>query len=156
MLTHKMHGTLIAVLTLLFLCQASLGISNEMPLGEISAETNALPLASVDHLVTNIVLTPPTPNILALNQNVTFTFNYSTTEAGGVRIFGRPFASAGLAKNYAAHGSPLYPVGTGSDNGFFTITSGKVTITKIRFQILNADQTILLFQGFIPVNYQFK
>ena len=156
MLTHKMHGTLIAVLTLFLLFQASPGISAEMQLGEISAETDVLPQASLNHIVTNIVLTPPTPNILAFNQDVTFTFDYSTTEPGGVRIFGRPFTSTGLAQNYAAHGSPLYPVGAGSGSGFFTITSGKVTITRIRFQIWNADQTTLLFKGFIPVNYQFK
>ena len=156
MLSHKMHGTLITVLSFLLLFQASSGISNEMPLGELISESDALPLASVEHLVTNIVLTPPTPNILAFNQQVTFTFDYSTTEPGGVRIWGRPFTSLGLAKNYAAHGSPVYPVGTGSSSGFFTITDKKVTITKIRFQVWNADQTTLLFQGFIPVNYQFK
>jgi len=61
-----------------------------------------------------------------------------------------------LASNYAAHGSGIYPAGTGSGSGFFTITSGKVRITRIRFEIWNADQTIRLFRGFIPVNYQFK
>jgi hypothetical protein len=151
-----MHGTLIAVLTLFLLFQTSQGIGAEMQFGEISAETDVLPLAPLDHLVTNIVLTPPTPNILALNQNVTFTFNYSTTEPGGVRIWGRPFTSTGLAKNYAAHGSPIYPVGAGSGDGFFTITRGKVTITRIRFEIWDANQTTRLFRGFIPVNYQFK
>jgi hypothetical protein len=128
----------------------------EMQRGEIGAETDVLPQASLSHIVTNIVLTPPTPNILAFDQDVTFTFDYTTTEPGGVRIFGRPFTSTGLASNYAAHGSPLYPAGAGSDSGFFTITSGKVRITRIRFEIWNADQTIRLFRGFIPVDYQFK
>ena len=131
------YGTLIAVLTLLLLFQVSPGIC-------------------ADHLVTNIVLTPPTPNILAFDQDVTFTFDYTTTEPGGVRIFGRPYTSTGLASNYAAHGSGIYPAGTGSGSGFFTITSGKVRITRIRFEIWNADQSIRLFRGFIPVNYQFK
>ena len=153
---NAMHGTLIAVLTLLFLFQASPGISAQMQLGEIIAETDVLPQASLNHIVTNIVLTPPTPNILAFNQDVTFTFDYSTTEPGGVLIWGRPFTSTGLAKNYAAHGSPVYPVGAGSGSGFFTITSGKVTITRIRFEIWDANQTTRLFRGFIPVNYQFK
>ena len=136
-MTRKILGSLVAVLALLFLFQVSPGIC-------------------ADHLVTNIVLTPPTPNILGFDQNVTFTFDYSTTEPGGVRIFGRPFTSTGLASNYAAHGSGIYPVGTGSGSGFFTITSGKVRITRIRFEIWNADQTIRLFRGFIPVDYQFK
>ena len=137
MMTRKILGSLIVVLALVFLFQVPPGIS-------------------ADHIVTNIVLTPPTPNILGFDQNVTFTFDYSTTEPGGVRIFGRPFTSTGLASNYAAHGSGIYPAGTGSGSGFFTITSGKVRITRIRFEIWNADQSIRLFRGFIPVNYQFK
>lgn len=137
MMNNKILGSLVAVLALLFLFQVSPGIC-------------------ADHLVTNIVLTPPTPNILAFDQDVTFTFDYTTTEPGGVRIFGRPYTSTGLASNYAAHGSGIYPVGTGSGSGFFTITSGKVRITRIRFEIWNADQSIRLFRGFIPVNYQFK
>lgn len=136
-MSHKILGSLVAVLALLLLFQVSPGIC-------------------ADHLVTNIVLTPPTPNILAFDQEVTFTFDYTTTEPGGVRIFGRPFTSTGLARNYAAHGSGIYPVGTGSGSGFFTITSGTVRITRIRFDIWNADQTERLFRGFIPVNYQFK
>ena len=156
MLTHKMLGTLVVVLTLLLIFQASPSMSAEMQRGEISAERDVLPQASLSHIVTNIVLAPPTPNILAFNQDVTFTFDYSTTEPGGVLIWGRPFTSTGLASNYAAHGSPVYPTGAGSGSGFFTITSGKITITRIRFEIWNADQTIRVFRGFIPVDYQFK
>jgi hypothetical protein len=138
MSTHKIFGILVAVLTFLLLFQVSPGISQ------------------AQHLVTDIVLESDTPNIVAFGQNVTVSFNYTTTEAGGVRIFARPFTGGALTPNYAASGSPLYPVGSGVGSGTFTITSGKVTVDKIRFQIWNADQTTLLFKAFIPVNYQFR
>ncbi|MDP2326273.1 MAG: hypothetical protein Q8N51_19905, partial [Gammaproteobacteria bacterium] len=92
MLTRKMYGTLIAVVTSLFLFQAAPGISNELPVGELSAEMDATP--SANHLVTNIVLTTPTPNILAHGQRVNFTFDYNTTEPGDVLIWGRPYSGS--------------------------------------------------------------
>ena len=73
-----------------------------------------------------------------------------------MRIFARPFTSGALTPNYAAHPSPLYPVGTGSASGWFTISDGTVKVDQIRIQMWNADQTRLLFQTKIPVSYQFK
>ena len=110
---------------------------------------------AADNLVTQIALTPRTPNVLQLNDQVTFSFSYNTTEAGGVRIFARPFTNGGLTPNYAAHGSGVYPVGSGSGTGFFTIASGSVTVDQIRFQMWNESQTTLLYEGFIPVHYRF-
>jgi hypothetical protein len=110
---------------------------------------------AADHLVTQITLTTPTPNVLQLNDQVTFSFNYNTTEAGGVRIFMRPFTNGALTPNYGAHGSGVYPVGSGSGSGFFTITSGNAVVDQIRIQMLNASQTTVLYEGFIPVHYRF-
>ena len=111
--------------------------------------------ASADHLVTQISLSPRTPNVLQLNQSITISFSYTTTEAGGVRIFARPFSGGVLTPNYAASGSPLYPVGSGTGSGDFTITGGNVTVDQIRFQMWNDSQTTLLYEAFIPVHYQF-
>ncbi len=88
------------------------------------AEPQLVPAAPGDHLVTNIDLTPDSPNILRTNQHVTFTFNYISNQPGGVRIWARPFSNGALAPNYAAHPSPLYPMGSVVGNGFFTITTG--------------------------------
>ena len=107
-------------------------------------------------MVKLIRLAPATPNILLFGQNVTVQFNYRTNQAGGVRIFARPFTGAALTPNYAACPSPIYPVGSGSGTCTFTITGGTVTVSRIRFQILNASQTTLLFEGFLPVHYQFR
>ena len=71
--------------------------------------------ASADptNIVTNIEFSPDTPNVFKYNQNVNLTFNYTTNQAGGVRIFARPFSGANLSPNYAAHGSPVYPTRLG-------------------------------------------
>lgn len=108
------------------------------------------------HLVTITSLNPTSPAVLNFNDQVTINFDYETTEAGGVRIFIRPFAGGSLAANYGASGSPVHPVGNGSYSSNFTIVSGAVTIDQLRIQMFNADQSELLFEDFVPVSYQFK
>ena len=120
------------------------------------AWTTKLPAAAPSHRVCLITLNPLSPNILPINQNVTISFTYATTETAGVRIFARPFTAGSLSPGYAASGSSLYPVGSGTGSGSFTITSGDATVDQIRFQMLTADQSRVLFEGFIPVHYQFK
>ena len=52
-----------------------------------------------DHLVTNFSLNPSTPNVLSNNTDVIVSFSYVTTQAGGVRIWARPFTNgAALAE----------------------------------------------------------
>jgi hypothetical protein len=115
------------------------------------------PAAAGDHLVTNLSLSPDSPNILRDNQNVTISFSYSTTEVGGVLIFVRPFTNGAPSPNYAAHPSPLYPTSaTGKGSGWFTIQSGQVVVDQIRIQMYNANQTTLLFEAFLPVYYLFS
>jgi hypothetical protein len=63
MMTHKILGSFVTVLALVFLFQVSPGVS-------------------ADHIVRNIVLAPDTPNILAFDQHLTITFDYSTIERG--------------------------------------------------------------------------
>ncbi|MBA3946351.1 MAG: hypothetical protein H0X37_17525 [Herpetosiphonaceae bacterium] len=106
-------------------------------------------------LVSGVHLDPPTPNILPFGQDVNLTFNYTTDDPGGVRIFARPFSAGVLTPNQGASGSPLYPTGSGSGNGSFTILSGPVIVDQIRFQVYNADQSTLLYEAFIPVHYQY-
>ncbi len=106
-------------------------------------------------LVSNINLTPDTPDVLALNQNVDLTFDYRTRQVGGVRIWARPFTNGQLSPSYAAHGSPVYPIGGGSGSGNFTITNGQPVVDQIRIQMWDDDQTTLLFEAFLPVYYRF-
>lgn len=113
----------------------------------------AAPAAS-DHLITDIVLTPLTPNVLEVGENVNLTFDYQTTEPGGVRIFARPYTGSIYTPGYSAHGSGVYPTGTGTASGFFTIDSPTV-VDRIQLRMYNADQSVLLFEAYIPVHFEF-
>jgi hypothetical protein len=111
---------------------------------------------SAGEVIHNIHFSPASPASLPLNQNLSITFNYTCNQSGGIRIFARPFTNGALTPNYTASGSPLYPVGSGTGNGTFMITTGNVVVDHIRFQVLNADQSTLLLEFFIPVNYHFS
>lgn len=124
-----------------------------LTLGALSATPSAM---AAGHSVTNISFNPSTPNLLVNNKDVKVSFSYATAQAGGVRIFARPFVGNAPAPNSAASGSPLYPTGTGTGSGTFTIKTGTVTVDRIRFQIWNANQTTLLFEAFLPVSFQFR
>ncbi|MBN1558753.1 T9SS type A sorting domain-containing protein, partial [candidate division KSB1 bacterium] len=113
------------------------------------------------HAIRNIVFSPG-PHISAgshafctLNQHIDIAFDYVTNEATGVRIFARPFSSGALTPNYAAHGSPAFPSGSGSGNGYFTITSGNALVDQVRFHMLNENQSQLLLEFFMPAAYVF-
>ena len=116
----------------------------------------SLSVSAAGHSVTRITFTPPTPNVLLHNQRVTLSFSYATTQAGGVRIFARPFVGNSPAPNYAASPSGISPTGSGTGSQFFTITAGNVTVDRVRIQMWNAAQTTLLFEAFLPVHYEFR
>ena len=103
------------------------------------------------NIVTNIEFSPDTPNVFKYSQNINLTFDYTTTQEGGVRIFARPFSGANLSPNYAASGSPLYSSGSGSGTGSFNLTAGPTVVDKVRIQMWDANQTTLLFEAFLPV-----
>jgi hypothetical protein len=107
------------------------------------------------NIITNVVMNPGSPAALRSNTHVDIAFDYVTDAPGGARIFFRPFSGGNLSPSYAAHGSPLYPAGGGSDTAFFTITDGEVLVDQVRVQILNADQTVLLHEEFFGVRYHF-
>ena len=107
-----------------------------------------------DHEVSNVEFDPESPAALSPGDDVSFTFDYRTCEPGGVRIFGRPFSDGELTPNRSAHPSPLHPVGAGDGDGFFTVHT-RATVDEVRFQMWNANQTRILHEMFIPVNYGF-
>ncbi len=111
---------------------------------------------AVGEVIYNINFSPASPASLPLNQNLSITFNYECTQSGGIRIFARPFTNGALTPGYAASGSQLYSVGSGTGSGTFKITAGDVVVDHIRFQVLNSDQSILLLEFFVPVNYHFS
>jgi len=116
----------------------------------VSAVCLAVPASGLCHEVTNIVFTPPSPEHLELGEHVDVTFDYETTEPGGVRIFVRPQTGG-----YSAHGSSVYPVGSGSGTGYFTYNSGTADVSRVRIWMTNEDQSAMLFEVFFDVDYQF-
>jgi hypothetical protein len=112
-----------------------------MPVGFIFSE----------HSVYRIRVSPLGPSISTFGEEMKITFAYATTEAGGVRIFVRPFTGGSLTPNYAASGSPLYPMGVGAGSSDFTITLGSTVVDHLRIRMTNADDSRLLLEFFIPV-----
>lgn len=90
----------------------------------------------------------------ANGQNVNISFDYSVDEPGGVRIFARPFTNGSLTPGYGASGSPLFN-GSGSADVFYHISSGSGVVDEIRFQILNSDQSELLKEFWVPVEFHY-
>jgi hypothetical protein len=158
----NLRRTVIAVPAALLLFVAA-AHGQELQQGEATADaTFSGQGLTAAHSVTQLGLSPASPNILKFGQNVTVTFNYDTTQVGGVRIFVRPISidpSTGgdiLTPNYAACGSPLYATGTGAGSCTFTITDVNVTVEKIRIQMWDANQTVLLYNVKVPLHYKFR
>ncbi len=91
----------------------------------------------------------------AHGEEVEIDFEYSISEAGGARIFVRPFSNGSLSPSYSASGSPLY-TGDGVGTSTFTINNGEVLVDEIRFLITNADQSETLREFYIPVTYHYS
>ncbi len=106
-------------------------------------------------LITNIKFDPPSPATLGFNDRVTFTFDYTTTEPGGVYIWGTPFTGESLPGGSAMHGSVLHPAGQGSLSGWFTIREGAKTVDRVRFQMTDADRNVL-YEAFVDVSYTYR
>ncbi len=108
-----------------------------------------------DNTITNITLDPSSPASLELGEEVTVNFDYSTVASGGVRIYVRPYTNGESTPNYAAHGSPLYETGSGSGDGFFTITDMPARVDQLKFEMTNDGQTETLLEFYMPVEYTF-
>jgi hypothetical protein len=145
MIRHHLRRTLIAATAALLFLQVT---------SDVQGVTAA-------NSVTGLASDPLSPNILKFGQNITVSFHYDTNQAGGVRIFIRPITvdATGtdiLTPNYAACGSPLYPVGSGTGSCTFTITDVDASVDKIRIQMWDANQTVKLFQVKLPVAYRYR
>ncbi|MEA2045792.1 MAG: transglutaminase domain-containing protein [Euryarchaeota archaeon] len=111
------------------------------------------------HSITNIEFTPTSPADLEFGEYVNITFDYETTEPGGVYIWAEPWTGGGRSPNGACDGFPIYTQGSGSSTGFITIIDGKpVTVNWIHFQMMGADGSenfTLLLEMFVPVDFNF-
>jgi len=114
-----------------------------------------LPSLGLGHDISNVVFVPPSPADLDFDEHVDYTFDYVTEEPTGVRIWSQPMAGGEPASSWLVSGSPIRPVGTGSGSGYFSISSGAVTVDQVRMYMWDADQTQFLHEIFIDVEYSF-
>jgi hypothetical protein len=117
--------------------------------------TLALAPPATSNTISNVDFDPDSPATLPFGEFVDFTFDFDVSE--DARIFGRPLFEGVLRPDYLAHPSPLYS-GMGSGSGFFTIGDTGLPVAyvdEIRFQIFNADQSMLLHEIFVPVDFTF-
>ncbi len=98
------------------------------------------------HAIRNIAYVPRPPAVLDNGEHVDMTFDYVTTEAGGVRLFVAPLTDGVTSPGAGMSASALYPVGSGSGDAFFTITAGQVVVDQVRHRMRNADQSVILLE----------
>ena len=116
----------------------------------------ALATPAICDTITNVDFDPDSPATLPFGQHVDFTFDYDVPQ--DALIFGRPMFEGALQIAYAAHPSPVYSMGTGSGGGFLTILDvgqGFAFVDEVRFQIFSTDQTVLLDEILVPVDFTF-
>ncbi len=107
------------------------------------------------HSIGDIGMTPTSPAELLDGEFVRIQFTYVTEEQGGVRIFVFPYTKGKLTPNYRVSPSPLYPVGKGGGSAYFTILDSDVVVDQVKFQMTNADQSRVLLEFFVDVQYLF-
>ena len=106
--------------------------------------------------ITDSSVTPVSPATLENGKKIAFNYKFVTDQTDGVRIFVRPFTAGQLSPDYAASPSGLVIGASGEGVGDITIKTGAVTVDQLRFQIVNPDQSKVLYEEFKPVNYTFK
>lgn len=106
-------------------------------------------------LLGSMHMCPPSPARLEHVQRVNVRFSYSNRTSQNIRIFLTPMTKGAESPNYGVSGSPSYPAGTGTGEGFFRIVSGNVKIDQVRFQIVPVANPSAppLAEFFIPVQY---
>lgn len=81
--------------------------------------------------IRNVVFTPASPAVLDNGEFVDITYDYVVAQAGGARLQPLPYAWEAVASGYGVNPSGLYPVGSGSTTGFFTIWSGSTLVSRV-------------------------
>ncbi len=104
--------------------------------------------------VSNITMTPASPASLAHGKNIMVDFDCENNEPGNILVFARPMTNGADTPDYGASGGATIPQGAGSGTQTFSIDSGDARIDEIKFEIYNADQSALLVDFTIPVDYK--
>jgi hypothetical protein len=122
------------------------------------------------HTVYNIVFNTQWPSTLNYGEWIKINFDYIVEfnfYSEGVddidivpdaHILARPFSNGALSPGYLVRGYNFLRPWDHEGESEFTINSqpGQVVVDQIRFQITNADKTIIFHEFFVPVIYTFQ
>jgi hypothetical protein len=114
--------------------------------------------------ISDVVFSPQSPSTLEFGEWVTMEFKYLTNvdfpdpDQSDLFILPRPLSNGSLTPDYISTPSPLHHPWQSEGEGGFTISPqpGEVIVDQIRFQIVNADRTIVKYEFFFPVNFTFR
>ncbi len=104
----------------------------------------------------NFKFSPPSPALLQLDQDLNIMFDYISTEPGGIRVFVLPYTDGSPTNGYIVPPSPVYPIGSGHASAWIRFTKDSVVVDQILFQVTTADQSRVIMEFFIPVDYHFS
>lgn len=103
-----------------------------------------------DHGIFNITYSHAAPSCLDLTEQLGIDFDYQSNQS--VRITARPYTDGSPTPGYSASGTTLLP-SSGSASQWFTFNSGTPHVDQVRFRMTNDDQSVVLLEFFVPVDY---
>jgi len=113
-----------------------------------------------EHSIHNIVFDPESPATLEFEEYVSFTFDYTTTNPGNVRIWGDPMTEGALTPDNRRHPSPRYNPPSGSGDGLIWIRDERQTetqhIDQVRFTMVCIDTDTTLLEIFEDVDFTYE
>ncbi len=113
-------------------------------------------VAAGANVVSDLAFSLQTPNVVQIGKGVSAKFNYTTNQAGGVRIILVPFTGTAITPNAVTCGSTIYPTGSGTGSCRFSVSAGVVDVNSLHLQIWDANHVTMLAQQVIPVLYHFR
>ena len=106
--------------------------------------------------IDNIQFSPPSPDNLYCDEAVNTTFDYCTSETGGVRIYAIPYTN-GMPTPFQYYGGTTnYAEGSGSGSRFFGVHSGVFTVDQVQFIMKSQVTNQLIYEKYVPVSYLFN
>jgi hypothetical protein len=106
-------------------------------------------------VVRRVQLAHPSPAYFTLNHHADMDLPYTTSEAGGVRIWPQPYTHGGFTPSGAFSGSPVWPVGSGVATGYVTVTAQAGVVDQIYLFMSDAGQTQALMEWCVDVQLHF-
>jgi len=107
------------------------------------------------HGISNIVVTPPSPQHLDYDMDVEVFFDYETSDAAGIRVWVLGYLNGGWAPGLAYQGSGLESAPSGSISRTFHLLS-EGAVDEVRFLMTNDDQSETYLDFGIPADFYYS